>query len=353
MKKLLMAFATIVCLFANAAPYITNVVAKQRYPWNGKVDISFEVVGDPTEALPEGKEAGLLVEMIDQTTDKKYRAVSLAGDIELIAGVHKVVWDMAAQGIAVYASNTVFSVSYLERDSLYCVIDVSGGSEAEKYPVSFFNAIPEGGWNDEYKTEKIVLRRIDGTNGVYYAGIFQITEAQWDKVMGGTSTSMKPKGVSYNSIRGNVDSYNWPSSDAVDATSFMGKLRQKTGLITLDLPSEEEWEFAARAGVTARWLCGDNETGLEDYAWYSVNSGSATHEVGTLLPNAWGLYDVHGNVWEWCLNLWNYGYSYRVLRGGACNNSASGCAFVYRNGSGPSNEYWDDGFRLFCRSGLN
>lgn len=351
MKKFIMALGALVCLFANAAPYITNVSAKQRYPWNGKVDISFEVVGDPTEALPEGKVAELSIEMAEKTTGKKYSVANITGDIEPAEGIHNVVWDMTAQGIAIYATNVLFSVSYLEKAPLYRIIDVSGGSEAETYTVSSLSAVPEGGWNDEYKTEKIVLRRIDGTNGVYYAGIFQITGAQWDKVMGGTSTSIKPKGVSYNSIRGNVDSYNWPSSDAVDTASFMGKLRQRTGLTTLDLPSEEEWEFAARAGVTTKWLCGDSETGLKNYAWYSTNSGSATHEVGTLLPNAWGLYDVHGNVWEWCLDS-IYG-SYRVLRGGAYYSDASSCAFDYRNSYSPSYGSSFCGFRLFCRSGLN
>ena len=129
----------------------------------------------------------------------------------------------------------------------------------------------------------------------------------------------------------------------------MGKLRQKTGLVTLDLPSEAEWEFSARAGVTTKWLCGDSETGLGDYAWYSANSGNSTHEVGILKPNAWGLYDAHGNVQEWCLNLRYSGDSRRELRSGAYNRDASSCAFAYRSDSGPSGVSDFSGFRLFCR----
>ena len=129
----------------------------------------------------------------------------------------------------------------------------------------------------------------------------------------------------------------------------MGRLRQKTGLTTLDLPSEEEWEYAARAGVTTKWICGNGETGLGDYAWYKTNSGDATHSVGTRRANAWGLYDVHGNVWECCLDRYSSGdNNRRVLRGGAYDSDVSPCAFAYRH---YPQDLWirGVGFRLFCR----
>ena len=160
-----------------------------------------------------------------------------------------------------------------------------------------------------------------------------MTEAQWANVMGGGSGfNTRPKRlVSYNAIRGDAGTYDWPSSGAVDPTSFVGLLRRKTGLSALDLPSEAEWEYAARAGVTTEWPCGDVETGpgdcLGDYAWYKANSGNAVHPVGTRRANAWGLYDVHGNVWEWCLE-----------RRSSDDGRADGG--------------WNDcGFRLFCRPG--
>ncbi len=232
-------------------------------------------------------------------------------------------------------------------DGLYMVIDLN--SNDFNFPVTYLNATPTK-WGDEYKTNKIVLRRIDDPNGTYYAGVFEITEAQWAKVMGGSSTSVKPKAcISYMDIRGDFNVYNWPTTDEVASDSFIGALRQMTGISTFDLPSEKEWEFAARAGVTTKWLCGDTEAGLENYAWYSVNSDGVTHEVGSRLPNAWGLYDVHGNVREWCLDI-NFD-TWRTVRGGAYNNNATRCALSYSTCSRPHNEAdISDGFRLFCRS---
>ena len=235
-------------------------------------------------------------------------------------------------------------------NGLYMVIDLNSADCG--FPVTYLDAAPTK-WGDEYKTNKIVLRRIDDPNGTYYAGVFEVTEAQWAKVMGGTSTSTKPKAyLSYNAIRGDADVYDWPNSNEVAANSFMGALRVLTGISTFDLPNETEWEYAARAGVTTKWLCGDSEEGLEDFAWYSKNSDGTTHPVGTRAANAWGLYDVHGNVFEWCLNRYS-GFSYRVLRGGSCHGDASSCAFACRYNDPPSGGWNCSGFRLFCRPGSN
>ncbi len=342
----LFVIGAMLCSFANATPYVTNVVAKQRYPWNGLVDVSYEIVGS-TNGIDY---AYGHLEAIDQKSQKAYPASTFTQPIDLTEGTHTATWDLATDH-AVVSEAMVFRLS-IQVLPLYRVIDVSAGSEATSYSVLELDAVPDGGWSDEYKTDKIVLRRIDGTNGVYYAGIFEVTEAQWDKVMGGSSTSMKSKGVSYNSIRGDASVYDWPTTDEVDATSFIGKLRQKTGMTTLDLPSEAEWEFAARAGVTTTWLCGDSETGLDDYAWYKANSGNSIYDVGTLKPNDWGLYDVHGNAWEWCLNLYSSS-SDRMLRGGSYYSVASSCAFSYRVNFGPSLDGISCGFRLACRPGSN
>ena len=351
MRRCLVAVCCFLSLCLMAAPSIVDVTARQRYPWNGLVDVSYTVVGS-TNGIDY---AYGHLEAVDQNTGKTYAAKTFVKPLDMTEGAHTAIWDMAADH-AVVSESMSFRVS-VRTPPLYRVIDVSEGAVANVYPVLELDEAPAGGWSDEYKTDRIVLRRIDGTNGVYYAGVFEITEAQWARVMGGTSANMTPKdNISHNTIRGDAGTYDWPTSDAVAADSFMGRLRLKTGLATLDLPSEEEWEYAARAGVTTTWLCGDSETGLGDYAWYSANSGDTKHPVGELWANAWGLYDVHGNVWELCLNRYRYdsGNDIRVLRGGSYRYDASRCAFSYRSiNSPPSIDCWLHGFRLFCRPRSN
>ena len=348
MRRCLVAVCCFLSLCLMAAPSIVDVTARQRYPWNGLVDVSYTVVGS-TNGIDR---AYGHLEAVDQNTGKTYAAKTFVKPLDMTEGSHTAIWNMAADHTVVSEAMS-FRVSICTP--LYRVIDVSEGASASVYPVIELADAPAEGWSDEYKIDKIVLRRIDGTNGVYYAGVFEITGAQWARVMGGTSANMTPRGsVSYNKIRGDAGTYDWPTSDAVAADSFMGRLRLKTGLATLDLPSEEEWEYAARAGVTTEWLCGDSGTGLDEYAWYSANSGDSRHPVGELRANGWGLYDVHGNVFEWCLNrYYSSGNDSRVLRGGSYGLGASYCAFSYRNYYTPSYVWSFTGFRLFCRPGSN
>lgn len=232
------------------------------------------------------------------------------------------------------------------RNSLYMVVNLK--SNDFDFPVTYFDEAPEE-WGDEFKTDKIVLRRIDHPDGIYYAGIFEITEAQWERVIGGSLISAKPqRGVSYSMIRGDAPTGDDLNSDGVANDSFVGALRILTGIATFDLPSEEEWEYAARAGATTRYLCGDSPDGIDDYSWYNVNSEGMPHEVGALKANAWGLYDVHGNVRECCLNRYS-NYTYRALRGGSYFDKPSHCSFNRRSYGSPDYDFNYFGFRLICR----
>jgi formylglycine-generating enzyme required for sulfatase activity len=129
------------------------------------------------------------------------------------------------------------------------------------------------------------------------------------------------------------------------------------------LPTEAEWEYVARAGTTTRWSFGENERGLERYAWYLGNSGGKPHAVGTREPNPWGIHDLHGNVWEWVAD-WYGPFSevpqvapagpsqgrLRVLRGGSFANEPEGLRSAFRNRFGPGFWEGESGFR--CVRGL-
>lgn len=133
-----------------------------------------------------------------------------------------------------------------------------------------------------------------------------------------------------------------------DAVNFCNLLSQKSGSHgnVYRLPTEAEWEYACRAGTQ-----GIRYGEVDQIAWYKGNSGGETHEVGTKEPNAWGLYDTLGNVWEWCSDIYDetvYG-SYRIFRGGGWYDEASGCMATNRRRSHPSSFRIDDlGFRIAC-----
>ena len=349
------------CAFASAAtPQVKNVRARQQYPW-GKVYISYEVVDNVSASAGSGKTPFLFVTAKDKTTGRLYDGVSsgesyLAGDTGTSAGLHRIVWDVAAQGITVNSTNMVFTVTYC--DELYLVVDLSSGANSSLYPISYLYAAPSGGWANTYKTTKLVLRRIasgsfksGGTVTLtrpFYMGVFEVTRKQYVLVMGtnpsGTEDALPVDRVSYDMIRGSSNGAKWPSSSAVDASSFMGKLRTRTGL-NFDLPTEAQWEYACRAGTTTTYYWGDTMNG--NYAWYNDNSSNTPHIVGTKLPNSWGLYDMSGNAFEWCLDWYANSFSgtdpkgpssgsQRVQRGGDYYNPEDFCPSSMRWRASPS-----------------
>ena len=289
----------------------------------------------------------------------------------------------------------------------YLIIDVSSGPNATNYPVTVANlstADLTGAGNLQYKTDKIVLRYIPSGNFTmgspgtetgryandeaqrsvtlaqgFYIGVFELTQQQFKNVMVSfpssqdfASNTMPVHRVSYSDIRGDGSSgaaYNYPNSgSAVDPAKFMGLLRSKTGL-SFDLPTETQWEYACRAGTTGALNSGNvnvlstganiNDPSLKTLAWYDWNANTGaeaggvigTREVGAKLPNSWGLFDMHGNVWEWTLDwlgnpVGGSSGSSRVFRGGSYGNTATMCRSATRNGWLQTSRYSTLGFRL-------
>ena len=181
----------------------------------------------------------------------------------------------------------------------------------------------------------------------FYMSVYEVTQEQYEQVMGTNPSEFK-------GAQNPVECVSWG-----DAVEFCRRLSQKTGK-TIRLPTEAEWEYACRAGSKTRFSYGDDDEKLGDYAWYHINSENKTHPVGQKKPNAWGLYDMHGNVLEWCADWFAHSYvnaknqdpqgpdsgTVRVLRGGYWDYYAMDCRSAYRGRIAPGYRHHSIGFRV-------
>ena len=317
----------------------------------------------------------------------------------------------------------------LDNTPDYMAVDITatGGADTQTYyPAADF--VPGGVTNSIYKTTKLLMRKImakdvewtmgsvaeSGRNATretphqvtltnnYYIGVYQVTQTQWQQITGynpscfTTDRTMRPvESVSYTDIRQGKGTATTTASatggvypDAPYGDSFLGLLRTKT-TIDFDLPSEAQWEFAARAGNgegywgdgSAMRISSNKDAGLDLLCRYQYNGGkigannattpagnceatNATAIVGSYAPNAWGLYDMHGNVWVWCLDIFanditalngavnTVSGTDRVFRGGSWLNGAGSCRPACRSGGAASARAYNLGFRLVCTAGL-
>ena len=183
----------------------------------------------------------------------------------------------------------------------------------------------------------------------FYLGVCAVTQEEYERVMGKNPSRFQ------GDPQRPVETVSWN-----DAVEFCRRLSENEGK-QYRLPTEAEWEYACRAGTTTKWCFGDSESQLGEYAWYDENSGGTTHPVGEKKPNAWGVYDMHGNVWEWCADWYEAGYysaspaddpqcpssgDVRVLRGGSWLIFPGGSRSAFRLGSAPDDRSRDNGFRL-------
>ncbi|MBM3327732.1 MAG: formylglycine-generating enzyme family protein [Calditrichaeota bacterium] len=229
-----------------------------------------------------------------------------------------------------------------------------GEKSAGPLPGMNFVLIPGGsfmmGSNDGYENEKPV-HRVEIKS--FYMMTTEVTQAQWRTVMGDNPSCFKGDDLP-------VEYVSWS-----DCQEFIKKLNQRDPGKGYRLPSEAEWEYACRAGTTTKYYTGDSESDLARAGWYYGNSDSKTHPVGQKQPNAWGLYDMHGNVWEWCEDWYHDTYNgapgdgrawtspagtYRVLRGGSWIDGGRYCRGAFRGRFGPDSHDGLNGFRVVCSS---
>ena len=391
------ALATFVLCHAEVG--VTDVVVTPRWPWKGLVDITYSIAGGTTDTQVWVELSG---HDNDLNQDIVMHAVTGDGVSSLVTpgGPYTVTWDVSKDQPEFHSSSFEISVKVHSDAPLYLVVDLSGGTNASKYYTRYMDEAPDIS-SDTCRTTELWLRRIPAGTFLmgspenelgrfddetqhqvtltqdYYIGVFECTQKQYELVLGSNPSSWKGdtrpvEQVYYSNLRGNSAASGWPAyGHAVDATSFFGKLQAKTGLV-FDLPTEAQWEYACRAGTTTSLNSGKNITNIginncpnmAEVGRYRGNTDdgkggyTGIHtRVGSYLPNAWGLYDMHGNVWEWCLDWTDGSLSgadpvgsssglYRVFRGGTWNGFSDLCTSSNRSDSLPSYDAGNCGFRL-------
>jgi uncharacterized repeat protein (TIGR02543 family) len=238
-------------------------------------------------------------------------------------------WATSASGGKVYndkqkvqdlttTSGAVVNLYAVWKAALYMVVDLSSGANSSKYPVSYLDAVPSGGWSDEYKTTKLVLRRINkGTNSAggsmsidMWVGVFEVTQKQYLLVLGDDAYPSCYDYINWHCAKNNR--YPIESVGPFEINDFLSKLKTKTILKKARRPALAEWQYACRAGTTTDLNNGKSLTvvNANRVAYWGIRvSGSTAYEkwgygtgkpaiVGSYSPNSWGLYDMHGNVSE-------------------------------------------------------
>jgi len=208
---------------------------------------------------------------------------------------------------------------------------------------SFLMGSPdETGDGDEYPRHDVVISQ------PFYLGKYEVTQEQWEEVMGSNPSRFRGAKLP-------VETVSWK-----DCQVFLAKLAAKTGR-KFALPTEAQWEYACRAGTTTFWSFGDTNAAVDEFAWGKSNSGGQSHPVGGKKPNPWGLYDMHGNVSEWCADRYaKHTYSNGVVvdpvgptvqegsavcRGGAWGDDPDLQRSAYRNCNGIGNAHHGIGLR--------
>ena len=271
--------------------------------------------------------------------DKVVTAEVKEGETTVISGaLEKIASDVVVAGSGVSNGTSTSGGGTLEfnvNGVKFVMVPVEGGT-------FMMGATAEQGSDaesDEKPSHSVTLSS-------YYIGQTEVTQELWTAVMGKNPSKFKGDNLP-------VEKVSWN-----DCQTFITKLNSATGK-RFRLPTEAEWEYAARGGNKSRGYKYSGSNNIDDVAWYTNNSNSETHSVATKAPNELGIYDMSGNVWEWCQD-WYGSYSSsaqtnpkgaasgsnRVFRGGSWDGSAMICRSSYRGGLPPSRKFNDLGLRL-------
>ena len=393
-------------LVASAATTIAIDSVTQRWPWNNKVDITYTISGG--QDLAGGNYQKIVFTTVINGTTYTMDGTTDVG-ASANAGTHTVTWTLPE---GVRSTNCTMSAAVYASDAPsgddYMVIDLTKTSDNVTYEgLLATQDASNGRYNTAtYKTDKLVLRKVPAggpyptgdsakyasanasktwtTDRDYYIGVFPVTQYQYQKLYGsnpsertgattGTNvTEHRPvEKVSWFDLRSpyNDNSTDFaPTSSIPAVASNSGTFFQRLNYITgnkfgFDLPTEVMFEIAERAGATTTYYWGN--TMVTNYVVCTENNGGNTVAVGSRLPNSWGLYDMAGNVWEWCLDYSTASHNLvdiadpfaplstsavwrRVRGGGSWRDASSGTYFhaSYRYGMTASNRYNYLGFRV-------
>ena len=307
----------------------TTATLTADYSWPGKVvSIAMEVSEDggfananSFEAYVSGNSLTVTANGLKAETKYYYRIITDTGSVT---------FESETRTFETNNPNT-FTVNGISFEMVY----VEGGS----FDMGATYEQGDGVWDNEKPAHSVTLSD-------YYIGKCEVTQELWEAVMGSNPSNFR-------GAQNPVESVSWN-----DCQNFIKKLNSLTGR-TFRLPTEAEWEYAARGGNKSRHYKYSGSDNIDDVAWYYDNSGKKTRAVGTKTANELGIYDMSGNVWEWCSD-WYGDYSagaqtnpqgpssgsYRVLRGGSWGSHAGGCRVSYRNYFDPGSSFNGSGLRL-------
>ena len=312
-------------------PSVSNVDAYQE----GKnIIITYETdkagsVGDVYCSTDGGRTWGIPLKQVTGDVNK-----------QVPAGSHRIVWDVLAEREKLAGANICFKVEvnsgrFMVNGVSFEMVRVEGGT---------FRMGATSEQEDEADSDEKPVHGV--TLSSYYIGKTEVTQALWQAVMGSNPSRFEGSDLP-------VECVSWN-----DCQEFIQKLNRLTGR-NFRLPTEAEWEFACRGGNNSRGYKYSGSNNLGSVAWYNDNSGGQTHPVGTKAPNELGIFDMSGNVWEWCSD-WNANYtsysqtnptgphsgSGRVYRGGSWFYYARYCRSSIRCYFIPTFRYGDLGLRL-------